>query len=311
MLIQLKEVKPLFKYIGGKTWLKEELRKELQSVLNNNKQISTYVEPFAGGLGAFLGIYDILINNHIKNVILSDINPGLINLYNHISNQKEELIKAIINIEQAFSATIPSNIKNITHKEELKKSLMEAENYFKQIRKEFNKNKSDNNMQQSARLVFLQKHSFNGVYRENSKGEYNTPFNWSGSSMIHSIEEKINELHDVFKLFNIKFNISSYDKINYNQNTVYYLDPPYINELIIENKYHKEAFGLKEQLNLISKIENLNFIYSNHYSELLVAVLKKNKNIQLKQIARKNIISASVASRQINKMEILATNRIA
>ncbi len=309
MSLPLKEVKPLFKYIGGKTWLKEELRKELQSVLNNNQKIITYVEPFAGGLGAFLGVYDILISHHIKNVILSDINLGLINLYNHIDNQKDELIKEIISIEQGFSSTIPQNIKTITNKEEIKKSLIEAENYFKKIRQKFNKNKGDNNIQQSARLVFLQKHSFNGVYRENSKGEYNTPFNWSASSMIHSIEEKINELHDVFKLFNIQFNISSYDNINYNQNTAYYLDPPYINELIVENKYHKEAFGLKEQLKLISKIENLNFIYSNHYSELLVTELNKNKNIQLKKIARKNIISALAESRQNNKIEILATNK--
>lgn len=309
MQIIKKSVKPLFKYIGGKTWLKTELNKELQLILENNKEITTYIEPFAGGLGAFLGIYDTLTKYQIQKVILSDINSGLINLYNHICNQKDTLIKEVIIIEKEFSTKVPLNIKEIKNKEVLKKSLIEAESFFKNIRKDFNINKGNDNVTQSARLIFLQKHSFNGVYRENGKGEYNTPFNWSGNSMLETIELKINELYDVFNLFDIKFIVSSYSEIEYNKNSVYYLDPPYINESIIENKYNKDAFGLKEQLDLISKIKNLNFIYSNHYSEILLQELKKNANHEIKEISRKNIMSASSESRQIDKIEILVTNR--
>lgn len=46
-------VSPLFKYIGGKSWLKDELNNTVNKVLKDNPNIDTYIEPFAGGLGAF------------------------------------------------------------------------------------------------------------------------------------------------------------------------------------------------------------------------------------------------------------------
>lgn len=304
-----KNVKPLFKYIGGKTWLKDELRKEVSNVLENNL-LSTYIEPFAGGLGAFLSVYDILKGNNIKTVILSDINTSLIHLYIHIKDNPEALIKEFIVLEQGFMNTVPSNINTIKSKEEIKLQLANAELYFKNIRSEFNANKNINSITQCARLVFLQKHSFNGVYRENLKGQYNTPFNWSGNTMIDSFAQKIRDLNEVFALFNITFMNTSYSNLEYDNNTLYYLDPPYINEDIVENKYHKEHFDVQAQLNLLEKIQGLNFVYSNHYSELLVKKLKQNTNISLRSIMRKNIMSASNESRKTDKQEVLASHKI-
>lgn len=309
MKTEKKSIKPLFKYIGGKTWLKNELNCELEKVLDNNEEVTTYCEPFAGGLGAFLGVYETLLKYKVKNVILSDVNEGLINLYAHICNQKDALIQEVIAIETGFSEKVPLNIKNVKEKESIKKELVDAEEFFKKVRKEFNNHKGENSISQSARLIFLQKHSFNGVYRENGKGEYNTPFNWSGNSMLETVAPKINELYEVFHLFNIQFMVSSYEKIEYNSNTVYYLDPPYINESIMENKYHQEKFGLKEQLDLLSKIKNVNYVYSNHYSEELIAELKKDVKNNIQEIARKNIMSASAESRKFDKVEILVTKR--
>ena len=303
-----KIVKPLFKYIGGKSWLRNELSIELNKILAFNPKLDTYVEPFAGGLGAFLGIYETLIQYNVKNVILADINLGLINLYGHIYKEKDALIENTISIERNFLNFIPDNIKNINDKIEIKNLLRGAEQFFKEIRKDFNHHKNENTIIQSSRLIFLQKHSFNGVYRENSRGEYNTPFNWSGSSMLGTIENRVNELFDVFNLFNIQFITDSYQKIDYSINSVYYLDPPYINEQIIENKYNKDSFDLKEQLSLIEAIKNLNFIYSNHYSEILIKELKNNPNIDIKKIARKNIMSSNAETRKTDKFEMLATN---
>lgn len=303
-----KIVKPLFKYIGGKSWLKNELSIELNKILSFNPKLDTYVEPFAGGLGAFLGIYETLIQYNVKNVILADINLGLINIYGHIYKEKDVLIDNIISIERNFLNFIPDNIKTITDKIEIKNLLKGAEQFFKEIRKDFNHHKNENTIIQSSRLIFLQKHSFNGVYRENSKGEYNTPFNWSGSSMLGTIENRVNELFDVFNLFNIQFITESYQKIDYSIDNVYYLDPPYINEQIIENKYNKDSFDLKEQLSLIEAIKNLNFIYSNHYSEVLIKELKSNPNIDIKKIPRKNIMSSNAETRKTDKFEMLATN---
>ena len=60
------KIKPLFKYIGGKSWLRAELRYLVEKIFENNKY-NSYCEPFVGGLGSFLNIYDILLKNNIKN----------------------------------------------------------------------------------------------------------------------------------------------------------------------------------------------------------------------------------------------------
>lgn len=51
------EVKVLFKYIGGKTWLKDVIRTHIKDIVIK-KEIEVFIEPFAGGLGCFLNIYD-------------------------------------------------------------------------------------------------------------------------------------------------------------------------------------------------------------------------------------------------------------
>ena len=57
--LQYKKVNPPFKYIGGKTWLKDKLRAKVKHQVSKNK-FTAFCEPFCGGLGAFLNVYDIL-----------------------------------------------------------------------------------------------------------------------------------------------------------------------------------------------------------------------------------------------------------
>lgn len=303
------KIKPLFKYIGGKSWLKDKLREKVYECLIN-KKVSTYTEPFAGGLGSFLGIYDILLENNIKNVILSDINEILIFTYQKIKDSPQEFIKEFLLIENNFAHCIDKNWKKIKNKNELKIQLKEAEQFFNSIKKEFNINKNVLDIKQSARLVFLQKHAFNGIYRENSKGQYNTPFNWSGSNMLDSIDLKVTELHKLFTQFNIKFISQSFELVDYNQDTLYYLDPPYINENISENKYNKDNFFVDKQINLINKIRNVSFIYSNHKSEVLLKEFNNFSNLKIKEINRKNIMSSKSASRNEDKIELLVSRFI-
>ena len=159
------KIKPLFKYIGGKSWLREELRNQVSEALQKN-EISTYVEPFAGGLGSFLSVYDILLENNVKNVILSDINETLIHTYKVIKDNHKNFIEEFLIIEKKFVETIEPNWKDKKDKDELKKHLKNAEFFFNSVKKEFNINKLNVDVKQSARFVFLQKHAFNGVYRE-------------------------------------------------------------------------------------------------------------------------------------------------
>lgn len=300
-------IQPLFKYIGGKSWLKKDLSYYVMKHLEQSK-FFIYIEPFVGGLGSFLSIYDILLKNNIKNVILSDINETLIHTYQCIQNHPNLLIQEFLKIEKEFVNKVDPNWINKKNKNELKEYLKNAELFFNQIKKEFNQNKFHVNIQQSARFIFLQKHSFNGIYRENSKGEYNTPFNWSGNHMLNTIENKIQELHYLFHQFNLQFICQSFEKIDYHQKALYYLDPPYINENLIENKYHADSFNLQKQILLIEKIKNSSFIYSNHKSEILLEKFRIIDGIEIKEIARKNIMSAKSQTRKNDKIEILISH---
>lgn len=305
----MNEIKPLFKYIGGKTWMKNHLRQELEHLFSLTKS-ETYVEPFAGGLGAFFGVYDVLLRNGIKNIILNDINPVLIAFYKQVKTNPDFIIKHYVSLENSFNKLIPLNIKNnikTLSKEDIKVALKDAENFYLEVRDSFNKEKDVE--QKTYKLLFLQKHCFNGIYRENSKGEYNTPFNWGVNEFREEdIKEKIQEVQKVFNLFNIEFNNQSYIDISYNKSNIYYLDPPYINDDILENKYNKDVFTAKEQFDLIEKIKDVPFIYSNHKNQKLLDKFNESfDEIHIREIKRKNIISSSAKSRAEDKIEILIT----
>lgn len=309
-----KKVMTLFNYIGGKGWLRDQLRLSIEESLNKNKSLDTYVEPFAGGLGAFLNIYDLLKNNNIKNVILNDINKKLITFYQIVQNKPQDLVSKYLVLEKNFAKKIPQEVlvlHKTKDKDKLKVLLKEAENYYKEIRKEYNT--LTDSLEIASRLLFLQNHCFNGVYRENSKGEYNTPFNWEGKIYTEQkIQDKVNTVHDIFKLFNITFSTESFLNLNYNIKTLYYLDPPYINEIeALENQYHQDSFNVEKQKLLIEKIQHSAFIYSNHDNSILLEEFTKhNIKIEVLKIARKNIISASNESRKNDKMEILISHHL-
>lgn len=308
------EAKVLFKYIGGKTWMKEIIREEITKVLKK-KEIKTFIEPFAGGLGCFLNIYDLLIDYKIENIILNDINKKVINFYKCVYNNPHVLINEYEKIEKDFIKLIPYKYiedNKIKNKEDIKKILSEANSYFLKVRKQFNLS-NHNNENSAALFLFLQTHCFNGVYRENQKGEYNTPFNWGVKKFDkQKIEEKILTVHNIFKNFNITFTNETYSSINYNINdSLYYVDPPYINneDEIKENKYHKDGFNSKDQLLLIEKLKNNNFIYSNHNHNLLIKEFGKYiTKVKIKEVNRKNIMSASSESRKTDKKEMLVSH---
>lgn len=304
-----KTIKPLFKYIGGKSWLRDELRESVELLLSKNK-FKYYAEPFAGGLGSFLNVYDILIKANIEKVYISDINNILIETYKHIKNNPQSLIDEYISLELSFDAVTPKDWRSETDKDKLKEILKPSEVFFNDVKKTFNSEKAlgSQNLRQSVRLVFLQKHSFNGIYRENSKGFYNTPFNWSGSNMIDTIQEKVYELSDIFNKLNVVFSTNSVENIEFNRKTLYYLDPPYINEESSENKYNKEVFDVTKQIALINKIKDTSFIYSNHQSEVLQKEFDKMDNLKLLEIVRNNIMSAKAETRKNGKIEILVTH---
>lgn len=139
-------MKPVIKWVGGKAQLAQKIREMLPD------EFETYYEPFVGG-GALL--LDLLPNYAVVN----DINPELTNMYLQIKYSVSGVIKFL-------------SILDKQHEE-----WSEPKDYYYLVRDLFNKSLGSDTAEQAARFIYLNKHCFNGLYRVNSKGEFNVPFN--------------------------------------------------------------------------------------------------------------------------------------
>jgi DNA adenine methylase len=143
--------KPFLKWAGGKTQLLDEIEQRLPHGLRSS-EISTYIEPFVGGGAVFFYIAQNYPS--IKRFYLFDINQDLVNCYNAIKTNVELLVDDLRTLERKF----------LTRKNSSRKD------FYYHIRAEFNIDRSP------AKLIFLNKTCYNGLYRVNRNNEFNVPF---------------------------------------------------------------------------------------------------------------------------------------
>ncbi|MBW4648184.1 MAG: DNA adenine methylase [Kastovskya adunca ATA6-11-RM4] len=132
--------RPFLKWAGGKSQLIPQYRRYFP------KDFQTYYEPFLGGGAIFFALCS-------KSAILTDINSELINAYLCVRDKVEPLINLL-------------KVHQDRHDPE----------YYYEIRSDKTRgNYLSPNVERAARLIYLNKTCFNGLYRENSKGEFNVP----------------------------------------------------------------------------------------------------------------------------------------
>ena len=312
----MKKRKSLFKWIGGKKWL----QKDLQTIFSrkiNNPDIDTYIEPFCGGLGSILSNLDFLKDNGIKKIIANDINSGLIGLYKNIQNNPKELIDVYHKIELRYSKKIPKKAESLNptkDKEEIRPLLSNAQKYYAKCKDDFNniKEKKSTSVECSALFLFLMNHCFNGVYRENLSGKFNTPYNWE-CKIIKTEETEENILFHS-KIFNeIEFVFTNMGAIEFisahmssSKNAFFYFDPPYLNDKKkIENKYNKNGFNYSDQISTLNTLLKLdNFVYSNHNLDVFIEFVQHNK-LESKTVYRSNVMNSLSENRGKKVAEII------
>ncbi len=204
--------KPFLKWAGGKRQLIEQIKQRLPANLN---EFETYIEPFLGG-GAVM--FHLLQNRQFNRVIALDLNPELILCYNVVKNNVQQLIDELKRISDAYP---PVN------------SPKKREAFFYDIRKKWNKEKpqfdtlsNEMKIKRVAKTIFLNKTCFNGLFRVNSKGEFNVPF---GSYKKITILDEENILKVAQLIQNVQFfNYDFSEALNFIEGlTFIYLDPPY------------------------------------------------------------------------------------
>ncbi len=234
-------IRPFVKWAGGKSGLISQLKDFYPFDLENGK-IEKYVEPFVGG-GAVL--IDVLQKYEVKEAYAFDINEDLINCYNVIKNNIEQLIQELYKKEKEY-----------------KKLEMDERNiYFYDIRKEYNSYKLEKeiNIKRASEFIFLNKTCFNGLYRVNKSGKFNVP---CGKYKNPTICDSKN-LRNLSKLIqNVTFLYDDYKRSNryVDNKTFVYFDPPYrpISVTSGFTSYTKEDFNEEAQKELARYYNELN-----------------------------------------------------
>lgn len=218
------EIPTFVKWAGGKRRLLPELEQLFP------KRIKRYFEPFLGGGAVFFFIKQKYNPTY---TMLSDKNPELINTFLVVKNNPEKLIKGLIKHKKRNSVR-----------------------YYYKIRLLDPKNLS--RIDRAARFIYLNKTCFNGLYRVNSKGQFNVPVGKYKNPEIFN-EKRIFLASSLLK--GVRIICQSFEKIErfVKRGDFIYFDPCYNPEIktIIFNSYTKERFLEEEQTKLADLFEKL------------------------------------------------------
>lgn len=256
-----KLVAPVLKWVGGKRQLLDTLTPLLP------KRMTAYCEPFVGG-GA------MLFNMQPNVAYVNDINSDLIRVYNTIRSDVENLILTL------------SDFKN-------------ESDFFYSVR-DWDRNKEKyamlSDVQKSARILYLNKTCFNGLYRVNNAGEFNSPFgNYRNPNIVNA--PVLRAVSAYLNSATIHLTSTDYREVleKIPKGTFVYLDPPYdpISNTSSFTGYSKGGFSRDDQIRLRECCDDLTkrgikFMLSNSSTEFI-----------REQYAAYNIITVQ-AKRSIN-----------
>ena len=232
--------KPFLKWAGGKTQLLNEYKKRLPEHIINRAIIDTYVEPFVGGGAMF---FFLKKNYHVKQSFLFDINRELIVGYKVIKNDHKKLINKLSEIENLY----------------LKKSERKRREFYYDIRDIYNEqmynfdynNYNNDWVERATYLIFLNKTCFNGLFRQNKKGEFNVPFGRYRRPKICD-EKNITEVNRALKDTEIFCGDFTESGKYIKKGSFVYFDPPYrpLSSTSSFTSYAKDGFSDEDQWRL-------------------------------------------------------------
>ena len=254
--------KPFVKWAGGKRQIIDKLKEYVPD------EYDTYYEPFVGG-GA------LLFELAPKKAVINDLNEELMNVYNCLCN--EEKFKKMCNLLNHYEAE---------HSEEF---------YYEIRNKDKNKNAYNrlSDYTKAARTIYLNKACFNGLYRVNSKNEFNVPFGkktkintYEGSNLI-TVSNYLT-MNDI-KIQSVDFEESLKTA---KKGDFVYIDPPYDSDTSTFNNYTEDGFGKEEQRRLAQVYKDLDkrgvYVMLSNHNTTLINELYKNYHIHIIE-AKRNI----------------------
>lgn len=260
------------KWVGGKRRISEQIVSHFPKVYGN------YFEPFLGGASVFF-------RTKPTKAHLSDLNSSLINYYTQLRDSPEALLKSAQKLEARFN-----NLSN----EDQRKSF-----YYEEREKYNNKSGADR-LHDATTFIFLNKTAFNGLYRENAKGEFNVPFNNSKIlKLLDPAQVALNsEILREASLQSCGFAEAVQSAV---AGDLVYFDPPYVplSSTAAFTDYTKSSFGKQEQEDLRDlavslRSQGVHVVLSNSFSPI---VKQLYKGFDLHQLKINRLVAADSSSR--------------
>lgn len=271
-----KLIRPVIKWVGGKRQIIKQIAPYIPPTF------STYYEPFLGGGAVLLALQP-------KKAVVNDINSELMNLYVVIKDNVEDLIT------------------------DLKKHKNEAD-YFYQIRElDRQKDKYQNltPIQRASRIIYLNKTCYNGLFRVNKTGEFNTPFgHYKNPNIVNGAT--LRAVSDYFNTAEIDFFCGDFAESlqKVKKDDFVYLDPPYdpLSDTANFTGYSRGGFGQIEHIRLKELCDRLNeknvkFLLSNSATDFIKELYQEYR-IEVVQASR--LINSKADKRgEINELLIM------
>ncbi len=241
--------KPFVKWVGGKSQLIPDLMQRLPKDFSLWEE-AVYVEPFVGGGAMMFWMLQTFPN--IRAVYINDINEKLMTTYRVVKDAPERLLSALETMQAEY----------------LRLGEDGRREYYLRKRECFNA-RSLSDIDAASLLIFLNRTCFNGLYRVNSRGEFNVPHGRYRNPTICD-RQTIMADSQLLQRVEIECGDFAYTLRHAAPRSLYYLDPPYkpLSATSSFNSYSKEAFDDGEQIRLCEFCKQLgamggSFILSN------------------------------------------------
>ena len=271
--------KPFVKWAGGKRQIMDKLTKYVPDEFN------TYYEPFIGG-GA------LLFELSPKKAVINDSNRELMNVYEVLCDEDKfkKLCSVLNSYEREHSEKFYYEIRN---KDRNKNTYNRLSDYTK-----------------AARTIYLNKACFNGLYRVNSKNEFNVPF--GKKTKVNTYEGgNLITVSNYLTMNDIKILSTDFEEAvkAAQKGDFVYFDPPYDSDTSTFNSYTEEGFGKAEQRRLANVFKELDkkgvYVMLSNHNTILVNELYKDYNIHVIE-AKRNINSNGNKRGKVE--EVIITN---
>ena len=225
--------RPVVKWAGGKTRLLDRLLKRLPE-----GRFATYAEPFCGG-GAMFFALSAELRRRFDRAVLADQNEELVWLYRAIKTEVEPLIERLRRLQD----------------EHFRRDEDGRREHFYDVRKQTTAEMTK--VERGARLLFLNKTCFNGLWRVNASGRFNVPFGKYAKPRILDAGVLL-AARDALKIATILHADFSEVTSKLKKGDFAYFDPPYVPVSKTANfTAYSSRFGPEEQERLAVELATL------------------------------------------------------